>query len=239
MSQNAQIDFDALFKSFERHREDIRSGSTAFDFCFNYFQQFKDSNIRSLGDPEISVAAAAQLASYLASWRMYRGSSYISKRSFQIYVPFVQEISKEEWVVLWNIDSMTSLVEHSNEVVCFAQLIKRIITNEGKDVEGSITDTLVSKILLGVFGFLPGLDRYFTKGMTTLGYPVNVINSLSIQRLGDFYTQNRKILDSKNYKTLDVKTGQQTNRSYPIGRLIDIIGFEYGDYLLKKEKKTT
>lgn len=233
------VDFNAIFSSFEGRRSDARSGAAAFDFCFNYFQQFKDKKERKpLGIPAISVEAAAQLASYLASWRMYRGSSYISKRSFQVFVPLIQEISKEEWSFLWEIDSMEVLVKHFNEVMQFSQITKQILTDEGKDVDGSITDTLVSKILLGVFGFFPGLDRYFKDGMSNLGYSMNTINPKFIKELQRFRVQNIDIINHRSYKTLDIVTGKETDRSYPFGRMIDIIGFEHGKALSKREKET-
>ena len=55
---------------------DPNSRDASFDFCFNYFQSFRDRrDIAAIAAPERLEVSCLQLGFYLASWGMYRGST--------------------------------------------------------------------------------------------------------------------------------------------------------------------
>lgn len=42
-----------------------------------------------------------QLAFYLASWGMYRGSSFLLQKDYKIYIPVVEEVLKSKYDILF------------------------------------------------------------------------------------------------------------------------------------------
>jgi hypothetical protein len=92
--------------------------------------------------------------------------------------------------------------------------------------------TLITKILLGVFGFVPAFDRYFCDGFKSIygnqcGF--SVLNEKSLKIIGEVYQDNKIIVDKFSEKlfTKDYRSGENIH-NYPIGRIIDMYGFDKG-----------
>jgi hypothetical protein len=70
------------------HKPDARY--TSFDYCFNYFQSFRESGtLASLATPENVQISCLHLGFYLASWGMLRGSAELLQKSARHYVPVI------------------------------------------------------------------------------------------------------------------------------------------------------
>ncbi len=83
---------------------DLNSRDTSFDFCFNYFQSFRDSGeIAAIVAPERLEMSCLQLGFYLASWGMYRGSTQRIKHNSRHLAAVVQIFSVTESAI-WNLD---------------------------------------------------------------------------------------------------------------------------------------
>ena len=81
----------------------------SFDYCFNYFQWFKEENrIKELSSDKNIEQSCLQLAFYLASWGMYRGSGFILSKSVKFYEDLIKEISEFDSDI-WDIDVDTYL----------------------------------------------------------------------------------------------------------------------------------
>lgn len=91
-----------------------------------------------------------QLAFYLASWGMYRGSSELLQKDYLIHEPIVEIIRSNSALRKENIAS--------DDIKPINEIVKKI-----KDVYEvkNVSCTLVSKILLGTLGCMPALDRFF------------------------------------------------------------------------------
>ena len=90
--------------------------------------------------------------------------------------------------------------------------------------------TLITKILLGVFGFIPAFDSYFSDTFRDIldgrcGF--RRVNSNSLTCIKDFYDTNKLAIDklSKETFTTDFLTGQKTTINYPKAKIIDMYGF--------------
>ena len=94
-----------------------------------------------------------QLAFYLASWGMYRGSSELLQKDYLIHEPIVEIIRSNSALRKENIAS--------DDIKPINEIVKKI-----KDVYEvkNVSCTLVSKILLGTLGCMPALDRFFCDG---------------------------------------------------------------------------
>ena len=97
-----------------------------------------------------------------------------------------------------------------------------IISSFGR--EDNPTDTLVTKIMLGVFGNVPAFDGNFCKG-----FQLNkALNKHSLTIILGFYQANKQIIDDYDIYTLDFSAGKETKRKYTKAKLIDMIGFIEG-----------
>ena len=88
-----------------------------------------------------------------------------------------------------------------------------------------MTDTLITKIMLGVFGNVPAFDKFFRKGMNMYNF-----GPKSLRGLAKFYRKHQTMIDcyQKQLVTLNFATGQNTKRFYTKAKVIDMIGFIAG-----------
>jgi len=167
------------------------------------------------------------LGYYLASWGMLRGSSFLLQKNAKHFQPTIEYIASLERNI-WEID-----VDKYNE-----QTIEKIIEiyNEIKSrliLNGSSDLTLITKVMLGVFGFIPAFDNFFCNTFRSLykgkcGF--RRVNSNSLNRIKDFYDENREVINkfSNEIFTIDFKTGLKTKIKYPKAKIIDMYGFTVG-----------
>ena len=166
----------AEFKS----KTGITDRYTSFDYCYNYFKNTTDLN----KDIEKSCLV---LGFYLASWGMLRGSSFLLQKSlkhFQKLIEYYSTLDKE----IWQIDINNYNYETNCKIIEIYNRTKEIII-----LENNTHLTLVTKILLGVFGFIPAYDQYFCKTFNELfkgkcGF--SVVNHNSLNCLKEFYDKN-------------------------------------------------
>src|SRR5205814_1090453 len=85
------------------------------------------------------------------------------------------------------------------------------------------TDTLITKVMLGVFGNVPAFDQYFRRAIG-----VSALRCKSLLRIREFYERNREIIDDYRIPTFDLATGGDTPRFYTKAKIIDMIGFVEG-----------
>lgn len=125
---------------------------------------------------------ALQLAFYLASWGMYRGSSFLLKLDYKIHIAPVKMMMEKQYRPLFACenpfaDEKTALeyknllFDQKNGIYCRIEdyYIKahRALTEEQERSDES--DTLLTKILLGVYGCIPAYDRFFKRGLSLFG----------------------------------------------------------------------
>jgi hypothetical protein len=200
---------------------------TSYDYCYNYFNQNKGKSLTY--DIEKSCLV---LGFYLASWGMFRGKSYLSQNSLFIYKPiieYISELNNSYWKIdVDNYDNAT--IEAIEEV--YLEVRKRLIPKENTHL------TVVTKVLLGVFGFIPAYDSNFCKGFREIYYGCEgagfrTLNKKNLLLIKDFYDSNKNEIDMfhNNLLTTDFITGQKTSIKYTKAKIIDMYGFECGKEL--------
>ncbi len=199
---------------------------TSFDYCYNYFIVTKDIT----QDFEKSCLV---LGFYLASWGMFRGSSFLLQKSvkqFESTIKYIATLDKSVWLIdvdNYDNNNIQTIIKIYNDIK------KCLIDNNNADL------TLITKILLGVFGFIPAFDNYFCNSFRKIsngkcGFRRVNANSLSIIKA--FYENNKVPIDKLSSETFttDFKTNKKTNINYPKAKIIDMYGFTSG-----LENKTT
>ena len=193
---------------------------SSFDYCFNYFSAYYErDNIEAIANPTNVQLSCLQLGFYLASWGMFRGKAFLLQKSARHYQPLISAIA-EMPKVCWKID----LDNYSNESISLlVEIYKHIFASLGEDDEYAST-TLVTKVMLGVFGNVPALDDNFCKGF---GFSKYFSKSL-LEKISAYYQTNKEEFDRHRIKTIDFGTGMETDRYYTKAKLVDMAGFIEG-----------
>jgi len=190
----------------------------SFDFCYNYFYSFyKRNKLDELADEKNLQMSCLQLGFYLASWGMMRGSSFLLGKSVRNYKNLIVAISKTN-PKLWEIDVDNYDEENIKLLLNCKQQIIEVLGKENKP-----SDTLITKIMLGVFANIPAYDQYFRKSLK-----LHSVNKKSLLKIKKFYNENKETFDSFKIHTFDFLTSQETDIIYPKAKLIDMYGFMDG-----------
>jgi hypothetical protein len=125
----------------------------SFDYCYNHFQSFRERGIiSSLAAPEHLAESCLQVAWYLASWGMLRNSPLLEK-SLRFYEPLIVGIASFDPIV-WEIDAD----KYDEPAVAILLRCRKMISEKLSNGLREATDTLVTKVMLGVFGNVPAFD---------------------------------------------------------------------------------
>lgn len=194
---------------------------TSFDYCYNYFR-----TTRNLTD-DIEKSCLV-LGFYLSSWGMLRGSSFLFQKSIAYFKPLIEFIATVD-PEIWEIDVDTYTHENIQKILDIYLKVKdKLIVDNNRDL------TLVTKILLGVFGFIPAFDRYFINTFKEIygeeKCSFSKVDFKSLSCIRHFYEINRDEIDrlASSIYTTDFSTGKKTTVCYPKAKIIDMYGFTLG-----------
>lgn len=229
-----QPDIRAVINKFQKDNvQEHRYCS--FDYCYNYFLYHFGSNVKRENDIEKSCLV---LGWYLASWGMLRGSSYLLQKSLSYFKPLIKYVSEIPPSV-WSIDVDKYSLENRQIICDIYSNIRRILVKHNRGNENPSL-TLITKIMLGVFGFVPAFDQFFTTAFREIynnecGF--SSLNNKSLDFINNFYDSNSNTIDSlsESIFTRDFNTGLKTKINYPIAKIIDIYGFTKGLRINKSE----
>jgi len=212
-----QTDILQIVNDF-KSQSNLNDRYTSFDFCYNYFNH-TDSNLLV----ENMEKSCLTLGFYLASWGMFR-NSFLLDKSVKYYQPTINYIASLDKSV-WQIDVDNYTDENVKIILEIYRNVKALL------VENGCSDlTLVTKVQLGVFGFIPAFDDYFCKtfrGLADGACGFRKVNLKSLTQIRIFYETNRTVIDdiAENTFTFDFTTELKTTTNYPKAKIIDMYGF--------------
>ncbi len=198
----------------------------SWEYCY---KSFHDARGKDAADVDY---LSLQLAFYLASWGMYRGSSFLLQKDYRIHIPVVEEILTSEYDELFGIycsdlrkqSAQDALVSLGTYMSCYYSNVRDSVKEDV--VTTGISSTLITKVLMGTLGCVPAYDRYFIDGVKDQKISTGNYNIKSILRLVDFYEQNESRLESARSKL------KVFDLPYPQMKMLDMgfwqIGFEKG-----------
>jgi len=224
-------------------KEDPNHRYWSWNHCYLFFQKFankaKESNGNiSGGDVDL---ACLNLAFYLASWGMYRGSSFLLQKDYKIYERVIEELTDPKFGDLWDVGYYDDLLKLENEISKHHEKIERIFSlrNKIKNLFGELrymkgerkerahpTDTLVTKILLGTMACVPAYDNYFKIGLREKGVaPFSAFSENSLVAVLNFC----KHVDCNRIKTpIENSKGMNTGLNYPLMKIMDMYFWSVG-----------
>ena len=196
----------------------------SWEHCYKCFHDARNN-------PEADIDyLSLMLAYYLASWGMYRGSSFLLKKDYKVHVPVVTEVLKPKYDVLLDLkckDLRNKNTQEALETLGFK--ISTYYVNiradvKDDDIKKDSSSTLVTKILMGTLGCVPAYDRFFVDGVKDQKVSTGNYNMKSLLRLAEFYELNEAVLEKarKRFKAYDYQ--------YPQMKILDMgfwqIGYE-------------
>ncbi len=168
--------FYGIIRDYEEGGPGTRYKS--WEWCHQAFLESRES-FRNATDEEtknnIVEQLSLHLAFYLASWGMYRGSSYLLQRDYKAHKNAVTAILNVDYELLWNYEPTEENVNEASKLLFGATTgIYWKIKNSYKGYdeendevnEDESSDTLTTKILMGTFGCVPAFDRFLKSGIS-------------------------------------------------------------------------
>jgi hypothetical protein len=178
---------------------------------------------------------ALSLAFYLASWGMYRGSSFLLQHDYKIHRAVVDYLLDQPMPrTLWESsrpqkDSLHPIdfyrdTKHVDMLIEACKELRSLY--RANDPKASVTDTLATKILMGALGCTPAYDQYVVKSIKKYGLydakmrcakPYSFIRK-SIAKVSEFYFAKPSF-----YKGLTIKP---QGFYYPPMKIMDMVLWE-------------
>jgi hypothetical protein len=175
------------------------------------------------------------LGFFLASWGMFRMSGKLGQGvNAKHFLRLIDEISQWDgshpYAAIWDIDVPDYDVVEKRELLmkCCASIKQLVLPTDQR-----ASRTLVTKIMLGIFGCVPAFDDLFTATFRSLygtkrGCAFRSFDDNALVKIHDFYVKHSLTVDknAKGTRTLDFQTGRETQVSYTKAKIIDMIGFQ-------------
>ena len=219
---------DELISAAQTFYDDARANengrSRSWEHCYRVFR-----DARTDPSPDYDYLSL-HLAFYLASWGMYRGSSFLLQKDYKVLSPVVEEILKSEYDCLFGLacadlrnDDVRARLDKLYEYIAnhFHPIREQVV---GHKVETPVSQVLITKILMGTLGCVPAYDRFFVDGIKKHKVTTQEYSRNSVLRLAKFYEEHNDRLE-------EARRGMRTeDLAYPQMKLLDMgfwqIGFE-------------
>ena len=209
---------------YDDARRDENGRSRSWEHCYRVFR-----DARTDPSPDCDYLSL-HLAFYLASWGMYRGSSFLLQKDYKVLVPIVDKVLKPEYDCLFGIacEGLRDPEVQKRLTTVYGSIAEhfRPIRKEvaGREVSTPVSPVLITKILMGTLGCVPAYDRFFQDGAKYLGLEHNSYKESSLLELADIYEEHNDRLE-------EARRGMRTeDLIYPQMKLLDMgfwqIGFE-------------
>lgn len=207
---NKILKFHTQLESDENHRY------KSWEHCYNYFS----------GERIDVDIACLHMSFYLASWGMYRGSSFLLWKDYLIHKEVVEHILERKHLQKINYNDAED--KDIEEIFILISWIKNWYKKNIKSINGvarkvNVTDTLATKIILGTLGCIPAYDRYFIDGMRAKGLSYSGLKLNNYLAVVRFYVLNKRSFDYANRKIL-----ASSGINYPPMKLVDMYFWELG-----------
>ena len=144
---------DALIDAAQTFYDDARANengrSRSWEHCYRVFR-----DARTDPSPDYDYLSL-HLAFYLASWGMYRGSSFLLQKDYKVLSPVVEEVLKPGYDCLFGVacvdlrelEVQARLTNVYDYIVDYFHPIREEVA--GCEVASSVSPVLVTKILMG------------------------------------------------------------------------------------------
>jgi hypothetical protein len=191
----------------------------AWEIIYDYVNDPRFQTWAELASEQNVEKTALHLGFFLSNWGMFRGSSGLMRSNLRFFRKMVEILFTQIPADLWNLhlDEFTEdACEHVKLLDCSLEKLRGHL-----EKITTPTDTLVTKILMGIWGECPARDLYFEAGFRSV-YPEMRVPRFS----GEYMVGLNQLRVNENW-SLPIKKTAGGNR-YPAAKLIDMAFFEIG-----------
>ncbi len=232
--QLSQQEVDCIQRAVELFHEKEQNGFEtrykSWQHCHKYFSILRGKTYNTL-NPDEKELALLHLSAYLASWGMYRGSSFILQYDKSIFDGVLKVVfDKKNYGIFWDVDYntiKTSKADVKSALVGIRDALNNTLSpyrnfsiNKYKKeltapiVNKNVNQTLITKILLGTLCCCPAYDTYFKAAIGT--------------RFDNFYVDDKidnlleLVIQNDVFDSLSKQCG------YPLMKIVDMAYFTIG-----------
>ncbi|MCI6468246.1 MULTISPECIES: hypothetical protein [Faecalicatena] len=213
---------NALNKFYFNLSKDPNSRDHSWEHCYLEFYKAKTQDI----DDILVDYLCLHLAFYLASWGMYRGSSFLLLKDYKVHKEAVYKLLDKRYSPLWAISCIDLKSKYKNlleDLVKELRSIYRDIRSSIKsNVSSCVSDILITKILIGTLGCVPAYDSYFSKGVKYTEVTTGTFSIKSLEQLIEFYLKYEQEFEKEKHK---MEIGKI---EYPEMKLLDMAFWQMG-----------
>lgn len=225
-------------KFYDNMKQDDYSRYRSWEHCYKIFYKVHKENSLKEHMDELCL----NLAFYLASWGMLR-NSFLLYNDYKIYGKIINILFDKDYSDLWNIkidmynDELIDKLYGKEKSLTYKLRkelfkIRDTVYDKRKDLykdldddedkpKNEVSDTLVTKILLGTLGCVPAYDRFLVFALRKFDI-VGKYGKNSIKDIKKFYLDNKDKLD-KEINKLKID-----NIPFPQMKYIDSCFWQYG-----------
>jgi len=214
----AQLDIETAIKNIRKYHDTSKDGvHTRYRSWAHCYKAFRENR----HNKDKVDFLCLHLAWYLASWGMLR-NSFLLNRDYLVHEPLVKEIVSGRFESLFTDNHTPDMIPLTMEAS--KEILKAYAGN-------SITQTLITKILIGVFGCAPAYDRYFIGGAKKYKVCSVSWSQRSLTSLWQYYEHYREAFEKLRYE-LNIEGLQYT----PM-KLLDMCLWQIGFDELEKQNE--
>ncbi len=223
--------FDEYTKAATREYSRFKS----WEYVYGYVK----NNQGSLLKKSSLEKTALHLGYYLASWGMFRGGGKLLYMNLE-YFKFLSNLLFKEIPKRYPGFYDNTFSDFSNPEFCheFDEVI--VFIREEMNLGKAPTDTLTSKILLGVWGHVPALDNYFRLAHKDLLRRSSFKCRSNINLSGASMSELLDLSNHNEWPKLfrEVKFSYEGKIfKYPLAKRIDMAFWQFGFKLVNTRKK--
>lgn len=225
------IPIEEVLNSINKYYSELQSDKNARYLSWEHcYKQFIEANKKEyLNDEDIDYLSL-HLGFYLASWGMLRGSSFLLQKDYRVHIDIIKELFKPCYDGIWGIDYLKLKNQKNMEILIkLIENIKKLYGEKRKnirEVNTGISDTLVTKVLLGTMGCVPAYDEYFKIGVGKYNITTRSLSKSSIHGLAEYYEENKTELEN-----IRKVISEARELEYPQMKVLDMafwqVGFDY------------
>lgn len=199
-----------------------RRRERSWDLCFSYFQEHRRPT-------EAMETSCLHLGYYLASWGMLRGSSFLFRETNLLHYQGVIEVIEKhnENLLGWDVSDYLDAAKYEQFSLAWTDLRVALVP------EGRASLTLVSKVMMGVWGCVPSFDTYFVATFKSLAQTRGergAWNRAGKDALGMLHEVDEQHADEiesvrDRYPVWDFASGGPSEQRMTRAKVLDIFGF--------------
>lgn len=196
----------------------------SWNYCYGWFNHDRSAPYDLRRD-------CLELGYYLANWGMFRGSGVLMTTNLAAWRPTIDVITAHH-------EAMRRVDLAGADDEWFD--LERVYRELGRAIPGTPTATLVTKVMLGVWGCVPAMDTYALAGIRRHRERdgqrgIGTFNRRLYDYLSEVRSDHRDLIDRLRDSALSTFDNSTWKTQIPAGKVLDMYFFQLGRAELTKQ----